>query len=79
MTAPHCPRCGSDASIPDFLGVDGEKTVWTIHRCTACCFSWRDSEPASAIDPRVRAAEFAIDVSEPDLFPIVLRPSTMRK
>lgn len=78
MTEAQCPRCQSAGALPDFSGMEQETMVWTIFRCRACCFSWRDSEPASAIDGKLRAAEFALDISDPDRFPIVLQPSAKR-
>ena len=79
MTPAQCPRCGSDGSTADFRGVDDGETVWTIWLCNDCCFSWRDSEPASAIDRKLRAGEFALDISDPGRFPVVLQPSNFQK
>jgi hypothetical protein len=79
VTPAQCPRCGSDGSTADFRGVDDGETVWTIWRCNDCCFSWRDSEPASAIDRKLRAGEFALDISDPGRFPVDLQPSNFQK
>ena len=70
-----CPRClGHEANI-DHEGREGETVVWRILHCLACSFSWRDSEPASAVDPAVRDADFRVDASKVELFAIVLPPS----
>ena len=68
-----CPRCGKPHPIVDFIGEEDGTPAWTIRRCDTCCFSWRDSEPASTIDPAVRAAAFAVDTSNMDRFPKILQ------
>ncbi len=73
MTAETCPRCRSKETLVDFRGEHDGELVWTIHRCHECCYSWRDSEPASTIDPAARASQFAVDVSDPDRFPKILQ------
>jgi vanillate/4-hydroxybenzoate decarboxylase subunit D len=47
--------------------------VWTILRCPTCNFSWRDSEPARAIDPAARSADFAVDAGDLQRYPKILQ------
>lgn len=73
MSAAQCPRCSSTDPEIDFQGKEGEQVVWTILRCPSCCFSWRDSEPASAIGLGTRSANFAVDATNLDRYPKILQ------
>lgn len=70
-----CPRCDSDTARLDHEGKDGGKVTWRIFYCTACGFGWRDSEPASAIDPAKRDPFFFVNRDEIESLPVVLPPS----
>ncbi|MGX7927199.1 non-oxidative hydroxyarylic acid decarboxylases subunit D [Tsuneonella sp. HG094] len=73
MSAPTCARCKSDGALTDYEGRQDGAVVWTILRCPICNFSWRDSEPASAIDPETRARDFAVDAGDLDRYPKILQ------
>lgn len=73
MSATICGRCKSVGAVTDYEGRHDGAVVWTIRRCTTCNFSWRDSEPASAIDPAMRAHEFAVDAGDLDRYPKILQ------
>lgn len=74
MTTATCPRCLEQQIRQEHEGREGDTIVWRILHCLICSFSWRDSEPASAIDPATRDPDFRIDASNPDRFPVVLAP-----
>src|SRR3546814_8531211 len=42
----NCPRCGGDHTRVEYQGKEDGQVIWTVHYCTACCFTWRDTEPA---------------------------------
>lgn len=73
MTVTVCPRCKSGDPVTDHEGKQDGATVWTILRCPTCNFSWRDSEPASAIDPVSRSADFAVDAGNLQRYPKILQ------
>lgn len=73
MTYP-CPRCLQTALRCDHEGREAGNVVWRIFHCLTCSFSWRDSEPASAIDPVSRDTDFRVDADKTDSLPIVLAP-----
>jgi hypothetical protein len=73
MTDTLCPRCSSTDAIEDHRGSEDNTVVWTIFRCKTCCFSWRDSEPASTIGVGVRSADFAVDAGNLDRYPKILQ------
>jgi len=73
MTANPCGRCQSGGAIVDYEGKEDGAIVWTIYRCPTCNFSWRDSEPKSAIDPGTRSTDFAVDASNLDRYPKILQ------
>jgi len=68
-----CPRCATSGGATDYQGIEGGTVIWTIHRCPTCCFSWRDSEPASAIGIGIRSADFAVDAANLDRYPKILQ------
>ena len=68
-----CPRCSSTNATEDYQGRQDDTVVWTIFRCITCCFSWRDSEPASAIGIGARSADFAVDAKNLDRYPRILQ------
>jgi hypothetical protein len=73
MSETICPRCSSSGAVTDYQGVEDGAVIWTIRRCVVCCFSWRDSEPASAIGLGVRSADFAVDAANLDRYPKILQ------
>ena len=73
MTAITCGRCKSSDAVTDYEGRQDGEIVWTILRCPTCNFSWRDSEPASAIDPVTRSADFAVDAGSLQRYPKILQ------
>ncbi|ATW03290.1 MAG: non-oxidative hydroxyarylic acid decarboxylases subunit D [Parasphingorhabdus sp.] len=73
MSDTLCPRCSSAGAIEDYRGREEDSVVWTILRCKTCCFSWRDSEPASTIGAGVRSADFAVDAANLDRYPKILQ------
>ncbi|GGJ64647.1 hypothetical protein CDQ92_19405 [Sphingopyxis bauzanensis] len=73
MSERLCPRCSSTGAIEDYQGREDNTVVWTIYRCVTCCFSWRDSEPASTIGAGVRSADFAVDAGNLDRYPKILQ------
>lgn len=73
MSAAVCGRCKSDGAVTDYEGRQDAVLVWTIYRCPTCNFSWRDSEPPSAIDPHTRSADFAVDAANLDRYPKILQ------
>ncbi|ABP64123.1 MULTISPECIES: non-oxidative hydroxyarylic acid decarboxylases subunit D [Novosphingobium] len=73
MTTTVCGRCKSSGAVTDHQGRQDGAVVWTILRCPTCNFSWRDSEPARAIDPAVRSADFAVDVGDLQRYPKILQ------
>ena len=66
MTTTVCGRCKSSGAVTDHQGRQDGAVVWTILRCPTCNFSWRDSEPASAIGLGIRSADFAVDAANLD-------------
>lgn len=73
MSNTVCPRCATGGALDDYQGKEGSKVVWTIHRCPTCCFSWRDSEPDSAIGIGIRSAHFAVDAANLDRYVKILQ------
>jgi len=73
MSDTLCPRCSSAGAIEDYRGREEDTVVWTIRRCKTCCFSWRDSEPASTIGAGERSADFAVDAANLDRYPKILQ------
>jgi hypothetical protein len=73
MSETLCPRCSSTGATEDYQGREDNTVVWTIYRCVTCCFSWRDSEPASTIGAGVRSADFAVDAGNLDRYPKILQ------
>jgi C4-type Zn-finger protein len=73
----NCPRCQSkkDTHRVEHQGRDGDRIVWTVRYCTACAFTWRDSEPAESIDYETRDAWFRVDASRPDSYPYNIPPA----
>lgn len=49
-----CPRCESPDTQAMHEGHEQGQRLWTVHHCGACAFTWRDSEPATTIDPLKR-------------------------
>jgi C4-type Zn-finger protein len=49
-----CPRCEERRIVQVHEGHEQGKRVWGVWHCDHCAFTWRDSEPASTIDPRKR-------------------------
>ena len=37
----NCPRCGGDQNRVEYQGKENGAVLWTVHYCTACCFTWR--------------------------------------
>lgn len=75
MSATVCPRCLGAKTEVQHEGREGKTLVWRILHCLACSFSWRDSEPASTIDPAVRDTDFRVDASEQSRFAVILPPT----
>ncbi|PKP91937.1 MAG: hypothetical protein CVT75_08470 [Alphaproteobacteria bacterium HGW-Alphaproteobacteria-14] len=73
MSGTICPRCSSSDAVSDCQGMEDGTVIWTIYRCVVCCFSWRDSEPPSAIGLGVRSAAFAVDAANLDHYPKILQ------
>lgn len=73
MTQTVCGRCKTEGAVVDYVGKQDGRVVWTIYRCPTCNFSWRDSEPASAIDPAERSADFAVDAGNLARYPKILQ------
>lgn len=70
-----CPRCQSDqaASRIEYEGRDNkDKLVWTIHYCTRCSFTWRDSEPEESIVYAKRDPFSRVDLDKQ--YPVVMPP-----
>jgi C4-type Zn-finger protein len=70
-----CPRCGEKDIRTDFDAKEDGRVLWSIRHCNACCFSWRDSEPATAIDPAVRDRDFHLEAAKLATYPVVLAPT----
>lgn len=70
-----CPRCQSDqqASRVEHEGRNSQgELVWTIFYCTACSFSWRDSEPEESIVYAKRDPFSRVDLEKQ--YPVVMPP-----
>jgi hypothetical protein len=52
----NCPRCETAGAQQVYEGRENGQRIWAVFHCDHCAFSWRDSEPASTIDPRKRPA-----------------------
>lgn len=70
----NCPRCQGDQTRVEHEGVEDGQTVWTVYYCEACCFTWRDTEPAESIDASVRPKIFRVDPSEAERYPVIIPP-----
>lgn len=75
MSGETCPRCLGTEIRTDYEGREGGQTVWLILHCTRCSFSWRTSEPKSAIDPSLRNPDFRVDASQIERMPVILAPT----
>ena len=68
-----CPRCQAAeeniSNVHTGLNAKGE-LVWNIFHCSACSFSWRDSELPTSIDYDKREAFFRVDTNKP--YPIIM-------
>lgn len=51
-----CPRCETPGAALMHEAQENGQRVWSAFHCGHCAFSWRDSEPATTIDPRKRPA-----------------------
>jgi hypothetical protein len=49
-----CPRCETGAAILAHRGTEAGAVIWQVWHCSACAFTWRDSEPAETVDPQHR-------------------------
>ena len=56
MSATSCPRCETAGAQQVHEGRENGQRLWAAFHCSHCAFSWRDSEPATTIDPRKRPA-----------------------
>ena len=45
-------------------GLEDGKPLWAVWHCNQCAFTWRDSEPATSIDPAKRPAWAQLDVAD---------------
>ena len=70
-----CPRCNGDRAIKAHEGYEDDELLWTIYRCAACAFTWRDSEPPQSIDWNVREAWFRVDPENPERYPYNIPPA----
>jgi transposase-like protein len=70
MTA--CPRCCKEQNRIEYQGREDGKVVWTVYRCNACNFTWRDTEPPSTIDYDKRDPFFRVDADNPGRYPVQL-------
>lgn len=67
-----CPRCQSDNSRVEHEGRENGALVWTVHHCTVCRFTWRDTEPAATIRYAERDPFFRVDASDLEKYPVQL-------
>ena len=70
-----CPRCQADTNAcrVEHEGLDANgKIVWTIHHCTTCSFTWRDSEPEESIVYEKRDPFARMDLDKK--YPVVMPP-----
>lgn len=51
-----CPRCETAGAVQVYEAHENGQRIWGAFHCGHCAFSWRDSEPATTIDPRKRPA-----------------------
>lgn len=51
-----CPRCESTGVTQMHAGMENGQILWRVWHCKDCAYTWRDSEPAESIDPKVRPA-----------------------
>ncbi len=65
---PVCPRCERPEPRREQDGHEQGRLLWTVWHCTACSFTWRDSEPAESIDPARRGRWFAVDPDDTDRY-----------
>lgn len=49
-----CPRCETANGRMMYEGREAGRLLWSAYHCGHCAFSWRDSEPATTIDPAKR-------------------------
>jgi len=51
MDIVDCPRCcaGADRVRVEYEGYEDARLIWTVRHCSACSFSWRDTESAAVI------------------------------
>lgn len=50
----HCPRCTAQQGTLAYAGTEAGTVIWRAWHCSACAFTWRDSEPAETVDPQRR-------------------------
>lgn len=70
-----CPRCQSDKSAcrVEHEGRDKQgDLVWTVHYCTRCSFTWRDSEPEESVVYAKRDPFSRISLDKK--YPVVMPP-----
>ena len=70
-----CPRCTSSELRLETEGRENDRTLWRVHHCAGCSFTWRDSEPAVTIDANERDPWFQVDPSKDDEFPYNIPPA----
>jgi C4-type Zn-finger protein len=70
-----CPRCGESDIRKDYEAKEDGRVLWSVWHCNSCCFSWRDSEPPTAIDPAVRDRDFHLEADRLPGYPEVLAPT----
>jgi hypothetical protein len=69
-----CPRCLTEETRLEHEGKEQDKLVWRILHCVTCSYTWRDSEPASTVDPKTRDADFRVDPAKIDQLAVILAP-----
>lgn len=70
-----CPRCESSSSRVEHEGREAQSVVWRVYYCTACSFTWRNSELPASIDARERDPWFQIDAGGDMDFPYNIPPA----
>jgi hypothetical protein len=62
-----CPRCAAAAEHcrVETQGHENGAVLWTVFHCLRCSFTWRDTEPARSIDPKLRDPWGRMDPSRP--------------
>lgn len=76
MEITECPRCTASGDLLriECNGYEAGRLIWTVRHCSACSFSWRDTEHERVIEHGLRPSWANIADTTLSLFPHNIPP-----